>query len=402
MPGWRILLWVVIVLAAVFFLYLVRGILFPFLASFIIAAILEPAVRRLRLRGMSRRGAVTTACVVFFGISIGLIVAVLPAIVNQAGNMHSELSTLVADWTQENPDENFYVRWRAPILAEEPDQVSAVDRILAPYSGTLTKFGLPTTQREIMNQYVEPERPKLAGAVQSWVLSFLGLFSEIFSHLLFLLFIPILVPLILMEYDDFKKTGPKWIPPAIRQTAISLMSEIGEVFFNYLRGISLVVLLYTAAQTVVMLLFGVPYGLLLGPIFGALYLIPYIGNIISAITLFLLLGFTNVSGNFMFSLSNTWAYAGLVTGIYLAVGWTFDHLIYPQMVGNSVGLSPVISMFVIFAGGALFGLPGMLIAFPLAGSVKVVLDRLIRVTSSNTDGLDLPSVPLRHRTAPSG
>jgi predicted PurR-regulated permease PerM len=76
----------------------------------------------------------------------------------------------------------------------------------------------------------------------------------------------------------------------------------------------------------------------------------------------------------------------------------FDHLIYPQMVGNSVGLSPVLSMFVIFCGGALFGLPGMLIAFPLAGSVKIVLDRLMNVTLVTQESLDLPPIPLRHRT----
>jgi predicted PurR-regulated permease PerM len=58
-----------------------------------------------------------------------------------------------------------------------------------------------------------------------------------------------------------------------------------------------------------------------------------------------------------------------------------------------------VSMFVIFSGAALFGLIGMIIAFPLAGAVKVVLDRLIRVTSFSTETLDLPPVPLRHRAS---
>ena len=55
-------------------------------------------------------------------------------------------------------------------------------------------------------------------------------------------------------------------------------------------------------------------------------------------------------------------------------------------------------MFVIFSGGALFGLVGMIIAFPLAGSVKVILDRLIRITSANQEVLSLPSIPIRHRS----
>jgi predicted PurR-regulated permease PerM len=56
-------------------------------------------------------------------------------------------------------------------------------------------------------------------------------------------------------------------------------------------------------------------------------------------------------------------------------------------------------MFVIFSGGALFGLIGMIIAFPLAGAVKVILERLLRVTSVQAETLALPMVPLRHRAA---
>jgi predicted PurR-regulated permease PerM len=143
---------------------------------------------------------------------------------------------------------------------------------------------------------------------------------------------------------------------------------------------------------------GVPSWILLGPLFACLYLVPYIGNIISAITVFSIVGFSGTTGGMFHPFPSAWSYAILVTLIYLVIGLVFDHLIYPQMVGNSVGLSPVVSIFVILCGGALFGLPGMLIAFPLAGSVKVILDRIIRITSVSADGLKLPSVPLRHRT----
>jgi predicted PurR-regulated permease PerM len=401
MPGWRILLWAVLVISAILFLYLVRGVLLPFLLSFLIAAVLEPTVRKLRLRGMSRRSAVAMVVSTFMIVSGLLIVLVTPTLVRQTANLRVQVSNLLESWTREDPSENFFVRWRAPILAEEPYKMGPIDRFLSPYENTLERFGIPVTQRAIMDQ-VEAQRPVIAEAVQNGILAFFGIFTNFFSHILLLILIPILVPLILMEFDEYRKRGPRWIPPAFRAGAVSVMSDIGQVFFRYLRGIAFVVFLYTAAQTVLLLMLGVPYALLLGPIFGALYLIPYIGNIISAVTLFIIVGFGNVAGNMLFALPTPWAYAILATGAYLAVGWVFDHLIYPQMVGNSVGLSPVVSMFVIFCGGALFGLPGMLIAFPLAGSVKVILDRLIRITSTSNEGLGLPSVPLRHRTTASG
>jgi predicted PurR-regulated permease PerM len=397
MPGWRIHLWAVLVLNAVLFLYLVRGILLPFILSFIIAALLEPTVRKLRLRGMSRRTAVGSVTAVFLVLMVGAGMLVVPSLVRQAGNLRTEVSSVLSELTKEDPNQNFFVRWRPSVLAQTRTNKTAFDRLIEPYSGTLQRMGLPTTQQAIMDQYIEPQRPKIAKTVQDWVLSFFGIFTNAFSHILYLILIPIIVPLILMEYDDYRKVGPKWIPPAIRKSAMAIMSDIGQVFFRYLRGIALVVGLYTLAQTILLFVLGVPYALLLGPIFGALYLIPYIGNVISAVVVMLLVGFSDVRGNWIFSLPNAWVYAAIVTGCYLVVGWIFDHLIYPQMVGNSVGLSPVVSMFVIFCGGALFGLPGMLIAFPLAGSVKVILDRLIRVTSTSTEGLGLPAVPLRHR-----
>jgi predicted PurR-regulated permease PerM len=250
-----------------------------------------------------------------------------------------------------------------------------------------------------MEQYVDKNRPQITRAMENISNSAFGFLTNLFSQMMFVVIVPILVPLILMDMDTFKRRGPRWIPPAIRESAMSILNDIGQVFVKYLRGISTVVLLYASVMTFFLWLMGVPSWVLLGPLFAGLYLIPYIGNIISALTVFCILGFSGIDGGHLFHLGSAWTYGAVITGIYIGIGACFDHLIYPQMVGNSVGLSPVVSMFVIFCGGTLFGLPGMLIAFPLAGSVKVILDRLIRITSVSQDDLRLPSIPLRHRAA---
>ena len=213
-----------------------------------------------------------------------------------------------------------------------------------------------------------------------------------------MILVPILVPLFLVDFESIRRRGPRYIPPSLREGAVKMLEEIGQVFVRYLRGVATVVLLYAATMTFFLWLAGVPSWVILGPLFGLLYLIPYVGNVISAVTVFTVVGATGSTGLFLQPFANPWAYGAAVTAIYLAIGFVYDHFIYPQMVGNSVGLSPVVSMFVIFCGGALFGLPGMLIAFPLAGSVKVILDRILRITSTSAEGLGVPVVPLRHRT----
>jgi predicted PurR-regulated permease PerM len=152
-----------------------------------------------------------------------------------------------------------------------------------------------------------------------------------------------------------------------------------------------------AFMSLLLTLLNAPYSVLLGVLFGALYLVPYLNVAISGTVLFLVTGLSGRTGDFMFHAGSPWAFAGILVLVYILCHFTFDTLVYPRFVGRAVGLDPVVSMFVIFSGGALFGLVGMIIAFPLAGSVKVILDRLIRITSTSQEGLHLPAVPLRHR-----
>lgn len=398
MPGWRIALWAALVLVAILFLYLVRGILLPFLMAFVIAALLEPAVKRLRLRGISRGMSVVVVIGAFYGAMIVAGALVVPSLVRETQSLTEQATKLASDISQSSDDDSFFLRWN-PTVKAHAAQPSEIDQLLAKYSNQLQRVGLPTSRREIMEQYVDKNRPQIAKAIQNFSNSAFGFLTNIFGQLMFVILVPILVPLFLNEFESIRRRGPRYIPPSIRESTVRMLGEIGQVFSRYLRGVATVVLLYSVVMTILLWITGVRGWPILGPLFGLLYLIPYVGNVISAITVFTILGTTGSTGGLIHPAMNTWAYGGIITGVYLAIGFAFDHFIYPQMVGNSVGLSPVVSMFVIFCGGVLFGLPGMLIAFPLAGSVKVVLDRILRVTSTSTEGLHVPVVPLRHRSA---
>jgi len=398
MPGWRIALWAALCLVAVLFLYLVRGILLPFLVAFVIAALLEPAVRRLRLRGLSRGVSVVIVIGAFYGAMLVAGALIVPSLVRETQSLTEQATKLAADISQSNDDDSFFLRWNPSVKAHAAAP-SEVDQLLSKYSSQLQRVGLPTSRREIMEQYVDKNRPQIAKAVQNFSNSAFGFLTNVFGQMMFVILVPILVPLFLSEFESIRRRGPRYIPPSIRESTVRMLGEIGQVFSRYLRGVATVVLLYSVVMTILLWTTGVRGWPILGPLFGLLYLIPYVGNVISAITVFTILGTTGPTGGLIHPVMNSWAYGGIVTVAYLLIGFTFDHMIYPQMVGNSVGLSPVVSMFVIFCGGVLFGLPGMLIAFPLAGSVKVVLDRILRVTSTSTEGLNVPVVPLRHRSS---
>lgn len=398
MPGWRILLWVVLVLTTLIFLYLVRGILLPFVLAAIVSALLDPTVRKLRKRGWPKGIAIGSLVAVFIGGFAALAIWLTPLVSQQVSGFRDRVDELTAQLTKPDDSSNFFVRWDPMVKIEHPTGSDPFDQLLTENRELLGRLNLPTTKREFLRQYIEPQRPQVGKWVQGFFQGFLGAASGIVSQVLVLLFVPLLVILMLSNLETFKRRSITWIPPALRANTLSVMADIGEVFISYLRGVTIAVLGYMAFMGVLLTILGAPYSVLLGVLFGALYLVPYLNVAISGSVLFLVTGLSGRSGDFMFNMSTPWGFAAVLLVIYVVCHFTFDTLVYPRFVGRAVGLDPVVSMFVIFSGGALFGLIGMIIAFPLAGAVKVILDRLIRITSTSQEGLRLPAVPLRHRT----
>ena len=397
MARWRIVLWVALVVVTVTFLYAVRSILPPFVLAWLIALILEPVVRKLRLRGFSRAWAVTTITVAFFVLSGVFLVLAIPRVNSQLAEFQTSIQSLTNRLAEENANDNFFVRWNPSVRSMPAGPVGWIDGAFEQAGPTLQRFGLPDTRREFVDQYIEPRRDELAGYVKNFFNGFLRLLGGAASEIFLLLFTPLFVFLILLDLERFRARWTSWVPPSIRTETVSIISDIGDVFKKYLRGVLTTIALYMLVMSLVFSAIGMPYSILLALIAGALYLIPMLGPLMSGVTIFVVTGFSGQTGNLFMHFGSSWGFATVLVAIFFVVSVTFDQLVYPNMVGKAVDLHPLVSMFVVFSGGALFGLPGMLISFPLAGSIKVVLVRLLRMTTRPvSDGLGLPATPMRH------
>jgi len=394
---WRIILWVVIAFATLGFLYLVRGILLPFIVAILISAILHPAYRWLRNKGWGNGTAALAPMLVFFGTILVGLIALTPVISSQVGGLKDRGEQLVTSLAKPNPLDNFFLRGNPDNRIKASATKDTVDQFLGNYTDILGRFNLPSTKREILAQYVEPQRDQIKNTIQNIIKGSLSIATGFLSQGLTLIFVPLLVWFILPNTQNFKKKVINLIPPQIRASSLDVADDIGDVFSNYLRGVSIAVFGYMAFMAILLSILGAPYGLLLGVLFGAVYLVPYLNVAISATTLFLVTGLSGKMAWMGIHFSSSWSYAGILVLIYVVCHFFFDSAVYPKFVGNAVGLDPIVSMFVIFCGGALFGLPGMILAFPVAGSVKVLLDRLIKVTNRVDVELVLPEIPLRHR-----
>lgn len=398
MARWRIAVWVGLVAVAAVFFYQVRGILLPFILAWLIAVLLEPVSNKLCKKGMSRGLAATTITVSFFVVSGVFLILTLPRVNAQVLEFQSSIQTLTSRLAQESASENFFVRWNPAVRTNPPSAVGWIDKVFAENSETLKKVGLPTSRRAFIDEYVEPRRDDITAIVQNFFNGFIKILGGAASQVFLLLFTPLFVFMFMSDMETFRSRWTSWIPPAFRHETVSIVSDISDVFRKYMRGVMTTIALYTLVMSVLFSVGGMPYSILLAILAGTLYLVPLLGPLTSALTIFVVTGFSGATGAWYGQFDSPWVFAMVLAGSFLVVSTIFDQLVYPRMVGRALDLHPLVSMFVVFSGGALFGLPGMLVSFPLAGSIKVVLARLLKVTSKPLiDGNALPAVPMRHR-----
>ena len=58
--------------------------------------------------------------------------------------------------------------------------------------------------------------------------------------------------------------------------------------------------------------------------------------------------------------------------VMFAMARISDNVLVPKIMGQSVGVSPIGAMFAVFAGGELFGVPGLILGIPAAALIKIL------------------------------
>jgi predicted PurR-regulated permease PerM len=157
------------------------------------------------------------------------------------------------------------------------------------------------------------------------------------------------------------------VPPKQRTMVQHLWSKIAPVLRRYFIGLSIVVCYGAAAAYIGLgLVLDLPGAVVLAMLTGILELIPLLGPAASA----LLAGVVAIH-------SATGIGALIGYGVYAAVlRVSIDQIIGPIVLGKSAYLHPVLIIFCFLAGGYLFGVVGLLMAVPVALTIRIVLHEL--------------------------
>ena len=180
----------------------------------------------------------------------------------------------------------------------------------------------------------------------------------------------------------------RFFPPRVRPTVSSLSREIGERLGHWVRAQLLVGLCYGVAFGAGLALLRVPYAFSLGVAGAVLELIPYVGGVI--VTALGMLVALSIS---------PWLALGVLV-LEIIVANLESHVIYPKLVGDIVGLHPLVIIIALFIGAEALGVLGALLAVPVAVVVQVLFERFYRFAETPV-AAPLPEAPTLEPPAPS-
>jgi predicted PurR-regulated permease PerM len=149
-------------------------------------------------------------------------------------------------------------------------------------------------------------------------------------------------------------------PPKRRATARKLAAEVTQLFSNYISGQVIVCAITGAVIAIVTAIIGFKFSLIIGIISGVAYAIPVVGMLIAEV---IALPVSAPQGLWMIV---------VVQVVMFVMARISDNVLVPKIMGQSVGVSPIASLFAVFAGGELFGIPGLILGIPVAALIKIL------------------------------
>ncbi len=324
-----------------YLLYYLRSILTPILLALLLAYLINPVVIYLEKGGASRQFAIITLVMFIMLVWVTMVVFMLPAFTSSLDQLITLLSKLPSQ----------IIKWKV-------------------WLQKVLHITFPKTWTEALMQWGGQLKLYAPKMIKPLSLAVATLFSS-GMNILIALFNFILIPLFtfyfLKDYNEIKENFYSLIPIRRREYYLDILHEIDRMLSGFVRGQLTVSFLVGSLYLLLLGSLDVPLAALIAVIGAVLNVIPYLGFLA---TYFLAIFITLIDWQ---TSTQFW---GVVFGMG-AIHLTDVFFITPKVVGDKVGLSELVVIFAVLAGGQLFGLIGIFLAIPFAAISKVLLRELL-------------------------
>lgn len=331
--------WLILSAVFVLLLYLLAPVLTPFLTAAILAYMCDPMVDRLSTVGYKKyQFGRTTATVLVMLAIMGaislLLLIIIPIlqkesliIIERLPSIITNIRTTAEPWLQKN-------------------------------------FGISLAIDSAQIQEIITKNWKSAGSILGDVLKTAGTNSmALIGVIANILLLPVVLFYLLRDWDELLVGIGHLIPRDIVGKTTEIAQEIDQMLAEFFRGQFIVMMIMSVFYAAGLWFAGLDMALPIGIIAGLLNFVPYLGPAIG-------MGLALLIGALQFSSFSQLIPVFMVFGIGQLIESNF---ITPKLVGDRIGLHPVVVIFALLAGGQLFGFVGVLLALPVTAAIAVGL-----------------------------
>lgn len=329
----RILFAVACVVAVVYLINYLSGVLLPFFVACLLAYIIHPLVK-FNKRWMHCNGNVLPVVVTLLMVVVVISAALymlLPYIYDETGRMVA----MLGEYTSKRLD----VKYLPPELVEFLRQHVDVN--------------------EIVNLLSKEQWMKLLGDVFKETWQFVGATANVIMNILSWFIAVLYLIFILIDYEKVSKGFSRAIPHRYRSGVFDVVKDVKRSMNMYFRGQALIAFIVGILFAIGFSLVGFPMAVVLGLFIGLLNLVPYLQLISIPIAFFLCLVDAVATG------SNFWALCGWTTVVYCVVQAFQDIYLTPRIMGKYMAINPLLILLSLSIWGSLLGFVGLIIALPL-------------------------------------
>ena len=344
----------------------VRNLFFPFLLGGAIAFVINVPMKKIEhllieqfkiKQSLSRVIALLLATIFVIGIFAFVLFLIVPSFVNALVDVAKQIPVIVQDIG------DGLIRWFDDIPGIE-DAVSNIEKTLSNYQAVLVEFAT-TSMSKFVNQFFNVITSTISVLFNVVVAVFFSLY-------------------LLLSKDTLKRQYKKMLFAFMNEKQANWLLDLGTLthhsFSNFVTGQVTEGFINGVLTYIGTLIFGFPYGIVLAVLVGFCALIPYFGAFIGSAIGAILIGSQSMSQTLVFV-------------VFQVIVQQIDgNIIYPRVVGNSIGLPAIWVMVAVTIGANLYGLVGMVLMVPLASVIYTLIsmytNRRLDDKEINIDSVD--------------
>lgn len=322
-------------------LYFSSAVFLQLFIAFALAYLLNPAVEFLERRGVKRLLGILIVFVGGLAVFSGFAVFMVVSIRSEFSSMQLNLPAYVQHLYEITP------------------------AVIKGYLGIETHDKLALRVTELLHQARESAPDLLQPLLlflQKAFSSTIGVILAILGYLI----IPVYLFYLLFDLPHLKAFIESFIPERYRSAYAKKVGEVDMVLSGFVRGQLSVCAILALLYSLGLYLIGIDLAIAIGTLAGVTFIIPYVGTILGIClsAVMALLKFNDI------------LHPLLCLGWFGIVQLLEGAVITPKVVGDTVGLHPLVAIVALLIGGQLFGLVGMLLAVPVTAVLQVFLRSL--------------------------